>query len=176
MKKIIALSLVATLGLTACEKPASQPTEKTETATPQTNTTPTPPEQHAQDQAQAGHTHEHGEHGHDHAHGHEGHDHAGHDHATAGREQVHNHEPAGDKYQCGDKIIHIAIHDHEGEIEAHLTQDDITYDLNESEKGKFVSNDDSIDGGEKGMALKLDGNKATVSTLSDKVLLDCTKA
>lgn len=175
MKKIIALSLIATLGLTACEKP-SQPTEKTETATPQTNTTPTPPEQHAQDQAQAGHTHEHGEHGHDHAHGHEGHDHTGHDHATAGREQVHNHEPAGDKYQCGDKTIYIATHDHEGEIEAHLTQDDITYDLNETEKGKFVSNDDSIDGTEKGMALKLDGNKATVSTLTDKVLLDCTKA
>lgn len=166
MKKIIALSLVATLGLTACEKPASQPTEKTETATPQTNTTPTPPEQHAQDQAQAGHDHAHGDHAHT-EHSHEGHDHAGHNHA---------HHPEGDKYQCGDKTIHIVVHDHEGEIEAHLTQDDITYDLNETEKGKFISNDDSIDGSEKGMALKLDGNKATVSTLSDKVLLDCTKA
>ncbi|WP_066803601.1 hypothetical protein [Moraxella oblonga] len=159
MKKIIALSFVAMLGLTACEKPTSQPTEKTETATPQTNTTPTPPEQHAQDNAHAGHTHEHDDHAH------EGHNHEGHDHASH-----------GDAYQCGDKTIHIAIHEHEGEHEAHLTQDDITYDLNESENGKFISDDDSIDGSEKGMALKLDGNKATVSTPDDKVLLDCTKA
>lgn len=164
MKKIIALSLVATLGLTACEKPASQPAEKTETATPQTNTTPTPPEQHAQDQ-----TKQEGEHG-EHNHAHEGH---GHDHAHG--DHAHDHGK-GDKYQCGDKVIHIATHDHEGEIEAHLTQDDITYDLNEAEKGKFVSDDDSIDGSDKGMVLKLDGNKATVSTPDDKVLLDCTKA
>lgn len=165
MKKFLLPALIATLALTACNKPADTPAEpKADTApvsTPDTNNTPTPPEQHAQDKAHdhahgEAHTHDHAEHGHAHDHAHEHHE--------------------GDKYQCGDKTVHISVHDHEGEMEAHLTADNVQYDLasDVQTKGRYTTND-SIQGDDKGMALTLDGDKATITTLDDKAILDCTK-
>lgn len=200
MKKLLLPTLIMTFALSACQKPeeSAKPTETAEPAKTQTADTPAPTtentapstenptpkaEEHKHDehkhdnekhehdakqkhddkQSHAGGDHDHKHDGHDHAHDHAGHDHSHHD---------------GDKYQCGDKTIHIAIHDHEGEPEAHITADDITYDLNPDvqTKGRFTSSDDSISGNDKGMALTINGNKAKVTTLDDKVLLDCTKA
>ena len=148
MKKSLILVLTATLFLTACQKPNSETLEQptSQTATP----------------SEHDHEHDHHEHHeHDHEHGNHNHDHAHHD---------------GDKYQCGDKAIHIAVHDHEGEIETHLTYDGITYDLEEDAqtKGRFTS-DDGIMGDDKGMALTMNDDKATIATLDGTTTLECTK-
>ncbi|ANB91709.1 hypothetical protein MOVS_06665 [Moraxella ovis] len=155
MKKIILTSLVATLALTACDKKqAEAPAETTTTeaaalATETANTS----ENTADTQ-----------HNHDHSHEHD--DHAEHD---------HNHD--GDKFQCGDKSINIAVHNHEGEIEAHLTADAITYDLNQdlNDKKRFTT-DEGIEGDGKPMTLILDGNNAQVLGANNATLLDCTKS
>lgn len=172
MKKLLLPALIITLALSACQKPeepakpADKPTETsttpaTQTTQPQTATPAPKAEEHKHGDDKQNHA----EHNHDHKH--DGHDHAGHD---------HSHD--GDKYQCGNKTIYIAIHDHEGEPEAHITADDITYDLNPDvqTKGRFTSSNDSVSGDDKGMALTISDNKAKVTTLDDKILLDCTKA
>lgn len=156
MKKILLPALIATLMLSACNKPADTPSEaKTDTpvATPQTNNTPAPPEQHA-------HSHDHDD---KHDHSHDAHD--------------HSHDHTGDKYQCGDKTVHIMVHEHEGETEAQLTADNVQYDLAEDvqTKGRFTT-DDSLNGDDKGMALTLNGDTAKITTLDDKVILDCKKS
>lgn len=158
MKKLSALCLITTLVLTACQQPNSEAPE-------QSNQTATPTEQ----------THDHN---HDHAHTHE-HEHDNHEHHEHG-DHAHNHDHAhhdGDKYQCGDKAVHIAVHDHEGEIEAHLTYDGITYDLTEDvqTKGRFTS-DDGIMGENKGMVLTMSDDKATLATLDGTTTLECTKS
>lgn len=160
MKKLTLplIALAATLSLTACNKqetPQTDPPVTTNEAKPaETANNPTPSE------PAPAPTHEHDEH--------DDHDHEGHDHA---------HMNAGDKYQCGNDSVQIAIHDHEGEKEAHLTKDNITYDLSEDvqTQGRFTS-DDSIAGEDKGMALVINGDSAKVTTLDNKVLLDCTKS
>ena len=147
MKKILLPALIATLMLSACNKAAENPTEpKADTPIAAPQTNNTPTPPE--------------QHAHDHAH-----------------DDKHSHHHEGDKYQCGDQTIHIVVHDHDGEIEAHLTSDNVTYDLNEDvqTKGRFTT-DDGIFGEDKGMALILDGDNAKVTTLDDKVVLDCKKA
>ncbi|ALT07509.1 hypothetical protein [Moraxella bovoculi] len=173
MKKIILTSLVATLALTACDKkqaeaPAETTTTKAAPATEAANT--------SENTADTQHNHDHA---HDHDHSHEHDDHAehdhNHDHAHDHGDHAHHHD--GDKFQCGDKSINIAVHNHEGEIEAHLTADDITYDLNQNlnDKKRFTTNE-GIEGDGKPMTLILDGNKAQVLGANNATLLDCTKS
>lgn len=151
MKKITLSVMLAMLVLTACDKHehASAPAEQSAVQTTQ------------EQGDHAGDDHEHGDH-HDHEHAHDG-DHAGHDHSHEGHEHAHE----GDSYKCGDLTAHIAVHDHEGEIEAHVTLDDITYDFNvdDQDEHKFSNAD--------GMTLMLDGGKAVINT-TDKEL-ECVK-
>lgn len=99
-------------------------------------------------------------------HNHKEHDHHGHDH----------HHHSGDKFQCGDKSVNIAVHNHDGEIEAHLTADDITYDLSQdTHNEKRFTTDDGIEGEDKPMTLVLDGDNAQVLKADNSVLLDCKK-
>lgn len=157
-KKILTVSLAIALGLTACNKPAEQT---------QTEANP----QQVVDQAvQADHSHDnkhdHDDHDdkHDHDHDHD-HDHAGHDH----------HHDQGDAYQCNNQTVYIAVHNHEGEMEAHLSIDDITYDLDQDPQNHMrYTTDDGI-GNHQTMSLTLDGNKATVTGDNNALLLDCTK-
>lgn len=173
MKKIILTSLVATLALTACDKKqAEAPAETTTTkAAPSTEAANT-----SENTADTQHNHDHA---HDHDHSHEHDDHAehdhNHDHAHDHGDHAHHHD--GDEFQCGDKSINIAVHNHEGEIEAHLTADDITYDLNQdlNDKKRFTT-DEGIEGDGKPMTLILDGNKAQVLGANNATLLDCTKS
>lgn len=173
MKKIILTSLVATLALTACDKKqAEAPAETTTTkAAPSTEAANT-----SENTADTQHNHDHA---HDHDHSHEHDDHAehdhNHDHAHDHGDHAHHHD--GDKFQCGDNSINIAVHNHEGEIEAHLTADDITYDLNQdlNDKKRFTT-DEGIEGDGKPMTLILDGNKAQVLGANNATLLDCTKS
>lgn len=169
MKKILIPTLAIALGLTACQKAEETPAKpQAETTTEQTAT-----HDHAHDEQTHEHSHDHVEH--DHEHSEHVHEHS-HDH-THDEHGHHHHHADGDKYQCGDKTAHIAVHNHEGEIEAHLTADDITYDLAQDmqTKGRFIS-DDSIAGDDKGMALTIDGDKAKITTLDDTVIVECTKA
>lgn len=96
-----------------------------------------------------------------------------HDHEN---EHDHDHEH-GDAYQCGDKAVEIAVHNHEGEYEVHLTTDGITYDLDQDpqDKNRYVT-DDGIEGENKAMTLIIDGNKAQLVGTNNKTLLDCTKS
>ena len=154
MKKILLASLIATLTLTACEKQSQQ----TAAEQPQPAQTTVAAETHDAIEDSADHQdHDHDEH--DHEHDHEGH--------------VHSHDE-GDAYQCGSKTIHIAVHDYEGETEAHLTDDSIVYDLNQDpdNPGRFAS-DNGIEDNQP-MVLTIDGNNARV-TSNNRVLLDCTK-
>ncbi len=170
MKKILIPALAIALTLTACQKPAddSKSQSASESATqnsakPTTAAAPSPTDEQTHDHPNDEH-HDHGEGDHDHDH----HDHA--DHA-------HDHDHAhGDAYQCGDKTAYILVDSYEGETEVRLTQDDITYDLSEDvqTKGRFTT-DDSIVGDDKGMALVMTGNQAKITTLDDKLLLDCVK-
>lgn len=147
MKKILIPALMITLGLSACQKAEEAPAE------PQAETA-----------APALTTHSHDEHAHSHDHAHDD----GH----------HHHHPAdSEKYQCGDKTIYIAVHNHDGDIEAHLTTDDITYDLEQDTqiKERFIT-DDSIAGDDKGMVLTIDGNTAKITTQDNTVITECIKA
>lgn len=164
MKKITLsmMALMAVLGLTACNKQeapkADQPSPTNEQPTKPAETASNNPPP-AQTAPNTDHNHDH----HDHDHGHEGHN--------------HEHMDAGDKYECGKDSVQIVVHNHEGEKEAHLTKDNITYDLSEDvqSQGRFTS-DDSIAGEDKGMVLVIGDNTAKVTTLDNKVLLDCTKS
>lgn len=162
MKKILIPALMITLGLSACQKAEEAPTEpQAETAAPAL-TTHSHDEHDHNDHAE--HAHEHGEHAHSHNHAHDD----GH----------HHHHPAdSEKYQCGDKTIYIAVHNHDGDIEAHLTTDDITYDLEQDTqiKERFIT-DDSIAGDDKGMVLTIDGNTAKITTQDNTVITECIKA
>lgn len=158
MKKVLLATLVCSLALTACDKK-----ENSEPSTAQQSTTQSAPNSSPQTTQ-----HEHADHD-----KHDEHEHNAHDHNHDGHDHSHDQ---GDAYQCADKTVYIAVHNHDGETVAHLTSDNITYDLNEDiqTKGRFTT-DDSIAGEDKGMALVIDGNKAKITTLDDKVLLDCTK-
>lgn len=162
MKKILIPALMITLGLSACQKAEEVPAEpQAETAAPAL-TTHSHDEHNHNDHAE--HAHEHGEHAHSHDHAHDD----GH----------HHHHPAdSEKYQCGDKTIYIAVHNHDGDIEAHLTTDDITYDLEQDTqiKERFIT-DDSIAGDDKGMVLTIDGNTAKITTQDNTVITECIKA
>ena len=172
MKKILIPALALTLGLTACQKAEETPTEpKTETAAPAEQATT---HDHAHGEH---HNHEHKDSKHNNEHGdHAEHDHD-HDHAHDHGDHAHHHHHDGDKFQCGDKSVSIAVHNHEGEIEAYLTADDITYDLNQdpNDKKRFTT-DEGIEGDGKPMTLILDGNKAQVLGANNATLLDCTKS
>lgn len=177
MKKIILTSLIATLALTACDKKQAEApaeTTTTEAATPVTEAANT-----SENTADTQHNHDH-DYAHDHSHEHDDHAEHDHDHDHAhdhGDHAHHHHHHDGDKFQCGDKNINIAVHNHEGEIEAHLTADDITYDLNQdpNDKKRFTT-DEGIEGDGKPMTLILDGNKAQVLGANNAALLDCTKS
>lgn len=162
MKKILIPALMITLGLSACQKAEEAPAKpQAETAAPAL-TTHSHDEHDHNDHAE--HAHEHGEHAHSHDHAHDD----GH----------HHHHPAdSEKYQCGNKTIYIAVHNHDGDIEAHLTTDDITYDLEQDTqiKERFIT-DDSIAGDDKGMVLTIDGNTAKITTQDNTVITECIKA
>lgn len=162
MKKTLLIGLVGVLALTACDKKDTPVNESTPQTTQTQSTTQATPEASTPKQTSSSETH------HDHAHDHHDHDHHNHSHG-----HYHNQ---GDAYQCGDKTIYIAIHEHDGEKEAHLTSDNITYDLNEDiqTKGRFTT-DDGISGEDKGMALVVDGKTAKITTLDDQPLLECQK-
>lgn len=154
MKKILLASLIASLTLTACEK-QSQQTAAEQSQSAQSTVAA---ETHDAIEDSADHQdHDHDEHDHDH-------DHEGH---------VHSHDE-GDAYQCGSKTIHIAVHDYEGETEAHLTDDSIVYVLNQDpdNPARFTT-DNGIENNQP-MALTIDGNNARI-TSNNRVLLDCTK-
>lgn len=162
MKKSAALTaLLLSLGLltTACQKQENTPAPAENTAPAQAET-PAPAQTDAQsDDHDDHHDHDHDD-GHDHDHSHEGHAH-------------HHHE--GDAYSCGDKTVHIAVHDHEGETEAHATIDDIEYDLHpDTDKpNQYISHEDGINGN--GMSMTLDGNNAVFTSMDGKTLLVCEK-
>lgn len=162
MKKTLLIGLVGVLALTACNKKDTPVNESTPQTTQTQSTTQATPEASTPKQTSSSETH------HDHAHDHHDHDHHNHSHG--------HHHNQGDAYQCGDKTIYIAIHEHDGEKEAHLTSDNITYDLNEDiqTKGRFTT-DDGISGEDKGMALVVDGKTAKITTLDDQPLLECQK-
>lgn len=101
------------------------------------------------------------------------------DHHDHDDEHEHHHHE-GKPYKCdNDKTINIAIHDHEGETEAHATIDDVEYDLHPAEDGKtdiFVSQEDGINGKGMKMVNEPDG-KVVFKSLDDKeTLLTCNPA
>lgn len=162
MKKSAALTaLLLSLGLltTACQKQENTPAPAENTAPVQAETSAP-----AQTDAQSDDHDDHHDHDHDDGHDHD-HDHEGHAH--------HHHE--GDAYSCGDKTVHIAVHDHEGETEAHATIDDIEYDLHpDTDKpNQYISHEDGINGN--GMSMTLDGNNAVFTSMDGKTLLVCEK-
>ncbi|WII94597.1 hypothetical protein LU276_06075 [Moraxella haemolytica] len=151
MKKIILPTMMLALALTACEQKPAEPVTDSEVAVTDI---------HDKDHSDDEHAHD------EHAHDEHSHDHAGHDH--------HHHE--GDQFQCGDQTVHIVVHEHEGEMEAHLTADDIVYDLNQDDKDKKRFNtNEGIEGNNKPMTLVLDGDKAQILKADNSALLDCTK-
>ncbi|MDO4250937.1 MAG: hypothetical protein Q4C68_05455 [Moraxella sp.] len=162
MKKILIPTLLITLGLTACQKQEEAPvadTQTTQTTTtesaPATTTEPTTQADSAQPATTAD-------------------AHAGHDHSA----DEHNHDHAeGDKYQCDNgKSVSIAIHNHEGEMEAYATIDDVAYDLIQ-EGNDYVSPTESFVQGQTGMKLSLTDGKATFSSLDGAtVLASCQKS
>ncbi|UNU73561.1 hypothetical protein LU293_01210 [Moraxella nasovis] len=152
MKKLLLSTLVASLALTACHK-AEQKTEEvvdtTRTAVVDTQTT-----QEVQTTQPVQETHDHDDHDHD--------------------GTQHN---MGELYQCGDIPANIAEHNHEGKREAHLTLDEITYDLDADAQSpnRYISDDDSIANDNKGMILDLSDNTAKITSLDGKPLLDCVR-
>lgn len=165
-QKIILASLFAAFTLAACSKPSDDAktaqNDAQPAATAQADTV-------AEDAAKAeDKADEHGEHDAHDGHDHEGENHEGHDH------EGHDHAHAGDAYQCGDKTVYLAIHDHEGEMEAHLTTDDIEYDLNQDPaNANRYTTDDGITGGS--MAMTVAGDKIKVTGADNAVLLDCSR-
>lgn len=158
---LLALSLMAMIGLSACQKPA--PAEQPVASETAAATAPATTEAHDHDHDDNHEGHEHEEHDHDH----EGHDHEGHD---------HDHHHGGEAYQCGDKKIDLLVHTHDdGEVEAHATIDGIQYDL---EADKTAANTYTTDDGlnNQGMKLEINGNEAHFVGIDGKPLLTCQKA
>lgn len=172
LSKLLLATVLAGLTLTACEQKPQETTAPTTTETPvkADEKAATTAETAEKDGEQHEHDDKHEGHDHDDKHNHDGHDH--HDHAHG-----HDHHHDGDKYQCGDKSVIIAIHNHDGEMEAHLTDDDIQYDLNpDTANPQHYTTKNGIQGDGKPMTLMLDGDKAKVVAADQSVLLDCTKA
>ncbi|MDO4895270.1 hypothetical protein [Moraxella sp.] len=173
--KLLIATLLASFALTACDKPAqdggttSGSVAKTADADKHEHHDHDDKNEHHDDKDEH-HDHEHDEHhdehhDHEHEHGHD-HEHHGHDH----------HHDDGDAYQCADKTVRIAIHNHEGEMEAHLTHDDIQYDLNQDpNNANLYTTNDGIQGDNKPMSLSIDGNKVKVLAADQSTLLDCVK-
>lgn len=166
MKKLLIAGLVATLALTACNKQETPAPSEPETATqPAEHTHDHDDHKDGEPQSKEQGEHKDSEHTHDHAHGDHSHDHA------------HAHHHAGDTYKCdNNKTVSIAIHDHEGEIEAHATIDDVEYDLHPDgdKKEVFISQEEGLN--DKGMRMTLADGKATFNDLDGKALLSCEKA
>ncbi|MCL1623763.1 hypothetical protein M2R47_05855 [Moraxella sp. Tifton1] len=149
--KIYTLPLIALLGLSlvACQKSNDQPVEEVNT----TNTTEVVKDT---------------EYHHDDAHETHDHDHEDHD------EHEHHHA-LGDEYQCNDgKSVQISVHKHtDGDIEAHATLDDITYDLEPKGDNKYHT-DDGFD--DKDMTLTMNADKAVFIDKDGATLLSCKKS
>ncbi len=95
--------------------------------------------------------------------------HAGHDHDHA----------TGKAFQCGDKAVTINVYEHEGETEAQLTVDNITYDLlaDVQSQGRFTSDDAISELGAKegqGTALIINADTAKLTTLDGNTITECT--
>lgn len=153
MKALLIASLSLALLLSACKKQE----EVSESAPAETATTV------VEEVHEEGDEHEHN---HDHSHDHDGEGH------------MHEHHE-GKAYKCdNDKAITIAIHDHEGEIEAHATIENIEYDLHpvDGKENHFISNDEGI--GNKGMLMINESDSKTVfKSLDEKeTLLTCNAA
>lgn len=148
---VLAIFLMAMIGLSACQKPA--PAEQPVASETATTTAP----------ATEAHDHDHDDHDHDE---HDDHDHEGHD---------HDHAHSGETYQCGDKKINILVHDHEGEKEAHALIDDIEYDLHPdaTKPNYYVAQEEGLNN--QGMSMTIDADKAVFAGLDGKPLLDCQK-
>lgn len=156
MKALLVTSLSLALLLSACKKQ-----EDVSESAPTKNTTATVVEEVHEENDGHQHSEEGDGHSHDH-HSHEGHTHEHHE---------------GKAYKCdNDKAITIAIHDHEGETEAHATIDNIEYDLHpmDGKENHFISNDEGI--GDKGMIMINESDSKTVfKSLDEKeTLLTCT--
>ena len=171
LSKLLLATVLAGLTLTACEQ------KPQETTAPATTETPVKADEKAaattetaeKDGEQHEHNDKHEDHDHDDRHDHDGHDH--HDHAHG-----HDHQHEGAYYQCGDKKVRIVVHNHEGEIEAHLKTDDIEYDLNQDPANTdHYTTNDGIQGDNKPMTLILKDSTAKVVAADQSVLLDCTK-
>lgn len=155
------IAMFATLALSACQKPADAPAEpkgevKTEQAPTQTAEKPADKPAETAEPKKDDHAH-----GHSHTHGH--------------GEHGHHHHHDGEMFQCGDKKVNIAVHNHEGQMEAHATIDDIEYDLAlDTAKPNHYTTAEGLNN--QAMVMHLDGDKATFKTADDKPLLDCQKA
>ncbi len=162
-QKLLLASVIAALSLTACNKPAEKAAD-TPAATQQQAAQPQAQqaENNAEVKADDDH-HDHDDHEHD--------DHDGHDHGEDGHM---NSRDAGTAYQCGNKKISIAVHDHEGEIEAYVTHDGVEYDFSKDPGADRFTTDDGIN--DKDNVLTIKGDKATITDANNKTILDCTKA
>lgn len=174
LSKLLLATVLAGLTLTACEqKPQETTAAATETSVKTDEKTTTATETAEKDGEQHEHDDKHEGHDHDDKHDHDGHDHHDHDHDHA---HGHDHQHEGAYYQCGDKKVRIVVHNHEGEIEAHLTTDDIEYDLNQDPANTdHYTTNDGIQGDNKPMTLILKDSTAKVVAADQSVLLDCTK-
>lgn len=152
-QKLLLASVVAALTLTACSKPADESSQANTSAEQVASPASDDKVEHSTMQEDHTHAHEH----HD--------DHAGHMHVHAD----------GDAYQCGDQTVHIVVHNHEGEIEAHLNHDGIEYDFNQdpSNKNQYTNHHGFSDNQK--TILTIDGNKTVVTGDTNQVLLDCVK-
>lgn len=186
MKKQLTLGISSILlasFLVACQKPTEQNTPDTATTEQATDTatTTTPVTEQTQSHDHHDHDHDHDD-KHDDKHDHDHDDHA-HDHSHAGHDHDHAHDHAhskGDAYQCtNNQTVHAVVHNHEGELEAHLTHQDITYDLNPDPqaKNRYTDDDNIYENDKRGMAVTFEEKRIVVTTLDGKeTLLDCTKA
>lgn len=164
MKKLLLVSLLGAVMLSACGDKPEAPQEPAKSEATQAT-----PQQNEQPKTDAAPMEAHDNHdGHDHDE-HDGHDHTGHDHAHS----------TGKAFQCGDKVVTIDVQEHEGEPEAHLTVDNITYDLEADvqAQGRFTSDDAISELGvsdDKGVALVIEENTAKLTTLDGAAIVECT--
>lgn len=162
--KLLIAALLASFTLTACDKPAQDGGTTSSSVAKAADADKHEHHDHNHDDKNEHHDDrdEHHDHEHDDEHKHE----HGHDH----------HHDDGDAYQCADKTVRIAIHNHEGEMEAHLTHDDIQYDLNQDpNNANLYTTNNGIQGDNKPMSLSIDGNKVKVLAADQSTLLDCVK-
>ena len=155
-KRLLSVGIVSgILALSACDKKDPAPSEPpADQAAP---TTDADTQSHS-DTHSSEHAHE----------SHEGHEHI-HDNHTHG-DHSHHHAPKDSRaYLCdNNKTVYVAVHDHEGEKEAHLTVDDIVYDLHPdtNNANHYVADDGVITG--KGMLLKINGDQVIVNEYTNE--------